>query len=142
MQPSIAQFLFCVLGGVGWAATQLASKVVNDVTVFGTSSSNKHKEIVSNGVITPLTYSNYVDNIPKTGVDIIIDNIGGENLKKSIDLLRPLGHVIVTGSVYHLHSYMNVLSGNLMSTTGIIKVNIINPKTFSTELRLHLVHSS
>lgn len=86
-----------VLGGVGWAATQLASNVVRNVKIYGTSSASKHADIVNNGVEIPLTYDNYISEIEKPEVDLIIDNIGGKNVKDSLSLLRPLGRVILTG---------------------------------------------
>lgn len=88
---------FWVLGGVGWAATQLASNVVRNVKIYGTSSASKHTDIVNNGVELPLTYDNYISEIEKPEVDLIIDNIGGKNVKDSLSLLRPLGRVILTG---------------------------------------------
>lgn len=88
---------FCVLGGVGWAATQLASNVVRNVKIYGTSSASKHTDIVNNGVELPLTYDNYISKIEKPEVDLIIDNIGGKNVKDSLSILRPLGRVILIG---------------------------------------------
>lgn len=87
-------------GGVGWAATQLAH-TVDKVIVFGTASSVKHEEIFKNGVNYPLNPDTYLTDFNKTGytgVDIIIDNIGGDNIAKSVDLLKPLGHLIITGA--------------------------------------------
>ena len=46
-------YLYFALGGVGWAATQLA-KTVSDVTIFGTASSHKHELITQNGVDFPI----------------------------------------------------------------------------------------
>lgn len=86
-----------VLGGVGWAATQLASNVVRNIKIYGTSSASKHTDIVNNGVELPLTYDNYISEIEKPEVDLIIDNIGGKNVKDSLSLLRPFGRVILTG---------------------------------------------
>uniref|UniRef100_A0A1B6IQ36 Enoyl reductase (ER) domain-containing protein n=1 Tax=Homalodisca liturata TaxID=320908 RepID=A0A1B6IQ36_9HEMI len=84
-------------GGVGWAATQLAASVVGNVRVLGTASENKHHDIVTNGVTEAFTYENYSTHILDAEVDIVIDNIGGDNVKKSVDLLKPFGRVILTG---------------------------------------------
>lgn len=87
------------VGGVGWAATQLASNIVNNVKIYGTSSASKHDDIVNNGVTLPLTYENYISEIKKPEIDIIIDNIGGKNVKDSLALLRPFGRVVLTGKI-------------------------------------------
>lgn len=70
------------------------------MTVFGTASPTKHEEVLKNGVNYPLKPDVYLTDFNRTGhtgVDIIIDNIGGDNIAKSVDLLNPLGHLIITG---------------------------------------------
>lgn len=84
---------------MGWAATQLAHTVA-DVKVYGTCSEPKHSIVTqTNGVDMALTYDNYM-NVLKEGnnkFDIIIDNIGGKSIQNSLELLKPLGHLVVTG---------------------------------------------
>lgn len=95
----LQKWICLFVGGVGWAATQLASNIVNNVKIYGTSSASKHDDIVNNGVTLPLTYENYISEIKKPEIDIIIDNIGGKNVKDSLALLRPFGRVVLTGKI-------------------------------------------
>lgn len=55
-----------IVGGVGWAATQIAKSVEN-VTVFGTASSTKHNLIKENGVTYTIDYQkeDFVEEILK-----------------------------------------------------------------------------
>lgn len=55
-----------IIGGVGWAATQIANSV-EDVGIFGTASSTKHELIKENGVTYPIDYQkeDFVEEILK-----------------------------------------------------------------------------
>lgn len=55
-----------IIGGVGWAATQIA-KSVEDVGIFGTASSTKHELIKENGVTYTIDYQkeDFVEEILK-----------------------------------------------------------------------------
>uniref|UniRef100_A0A1B6DXH5 Enoyl reductase (ER) domain-containing protein n=1 Tax=Clastoptera arizonana TaxID=38151 RepID=A0A1B6DXH5_9HEMI len=96
---SYSILIHSIAGGVGWAATQLANTVPN-VRVYGTCSESKHNMVKSNGVNLPLTYNNYVIELKRRDIkfNIVIDNIGGESIRHSLDLLKPLGHLVVTGA--------------------------------------------
>lgn len=89
--------IFIVLGGVGWAATQLANLAAFDVKVYGIASESKHDEIIKNGVLVALTHDNFSSRLIKPEFDIIIDNVGGVSTKRSMALLKPLGRIILTG---------------------------------------------
>lgn len=55
-----------IVGGVGWAATQIANSV-EDVQIFGTASSTKHDLIKENGVTYAIDYQkeDFVEEILK-----------------------------------------------------------------------------
>lgn len=63
---NLFQSNFLFLGGVGWAATQIAKSVEN-VTIFGTSSPSKHNLIKENGITHAVDYttSDFVEEILK-----------------------------------------------------------------------------
>lgn len=89
-------------GGVGIAATQLC-RTVKDVTVFGTASANKHETITQGGVTHPIDYRtrDYVEEIKKispSGLDIVLDPLGGSDTHKAFSLLKPMGTLIVFGA--------------------------------------------
>lgn len=88
-------------GGVGWAATQLCH-VVEDVTVFGTSSAPKFSLTRPNGVTHPIDYHHEdfvaaVKKIEPKGVDIILDCLSGVDFTRSRALLKPMGRLIHIG---------------------------------------------
>lgn len=58
--------MLLIVGGVGWAATQIANSV-EDVQIFGTASSTKHDLIKENGVTNAIDYQkeDFVEEILK-----------------------------------------------------------------------------
>ena len=88
-----------MLGGVGWAATQLAGSI-GSVTIFGTCSPGKKEAVIENGVTHPLNHERYEEELLKLspqGVDIVIDNMAGSNFSTSQQLLKQLGKVVLIG---------------------------------------------
>jgi len=105
-------------GGVGIAATQLC-KTVPDVTVYGTSSASKHEIIQKEGVTHPIDYrtQDYAEEIRKidpTGVDIVLDPLGGADSTKGYNLLKPMGKIIHFGAA-------NMVTGDRMSFLNLAK---------------------
>ncbi|XP_056152822.1 synaptic vesicle membrane protein VAT-1 homolog [Lampris incognitus] len=102
IRPGKSVLIHMAAGGVGIAATQLC-RTVQDVTVFGTASANKHDTITQGGVTHPIDYrtKDYVDEIRKIspkGVDIVLDPLGGSDTQKGYSLLKPMGQIIVFGA--------------------------------------------
>lgn len=102
VRPGKSVLIHMAAGGVGIAATQLC-QTVQDVTVFGTASASKHETIAQGGVTHPIDYrtKDYVQEILKispTGVDIVLDPLGGLDTQKGFNLLKPLGMLIVFGA--------------------------------------------
>lgn len=87
-------------GGVGIAAIQLARWI--DAEIFGTSSPGKHELLRELGVHHPIDYRTgdwaaEVRRTSPTGVDMVLDPLGGTATKKNYDLLAPQGRLMVFG---------------------------------------------
>ena len=93
------------LGGVGWAATQLAKSVPN-VRVIGLASPSKHEAIRDNGVDVTIDSLNPCwDEAVKVacpeGVDIALDFTSGDNFKRTQHLVKDLGRAILIGILHN-----------------------------------------
>lgn len=94
------KFKVYFIGGVGCAATQLA-KTIKDITIIGTASDSKHEKLKLNGVSHVLQHDNYLTQakiVSPLGYDLIIDSIGGPNIKISKTLLKPCGRLVIIGN--------------------------------------------
>ena len=89
-------------GGVGVAATQIAKRL--GATVIGTASAAKHQELRALGVDHLIDYR--TEDFEKRareitqgrGVELILDAVGGESLKKGYRLLAPTGRLGIFGA--------------------------------------------
>jgi NADPH:quinone reductase-like Zn-dependent oxidoreductase len=88
-------------GGVGLAAVQLCK--LAGAEVIGTASSSKHDVRRAMGVRHTIDYRTQ-DFVAETkratggkGADVILDSIGGENLRRSYRALAPLGRLVAFG---------------------------------------------
>nr|XP_057917890.1 synaptic vesicle membrane protein VAT-1 homolog [Doryrhamphus excisus] len=118
LKPGKSVLIHMAAGGVGIAATQLC-QTVPDVTVFGTASASKHDIIAQVGVTHPIDYrtKDYVEEIGKispSGVDIVLDPLGGADTQKGFNMLKPLGSLIVFGAA-------NCVTGQKKSLLAIVK---------------------
>jgi len=87
-------------GGVGSAAVQLAKAL--GCEVFGTSSLDSKLDLLRKlGVDHPINYhtQDFAEYIRNTGqgVDVVLEVVGGEVFRKSLDLLNPFGRLVVIG---------------------------------------------
>ena len=88
-------------GGVGIAAIQLAR--ARGLTVVTTASSWKHTELRRNGADTCIDYrtDDFVEGVRAVtdgrGVDLILDPVGGPNIRKDLSVLAPLGRLVGFG---------------------------------------------
>ncbi|KAG2461050.1 VAT1 protein, partial [Polypterus senegalus] len=118
LRPNQSVLVHMAAGGVGIAATQLCQTVQN-VTVFGTSSSSKHEVIKQNGVAHAIDYRtmDYVDEIRKIspkGVDVVLDPLGGSDTSKAFNLLKPMGKLVTYGAA-------NLLTGQKKNIMALAK---------------------
>jgi NADPH:quinone reductase-like Zn-dependent oxidoreductase len=88
-------------GGVGLAAVQLCG--VYGATVIGTASRAKHDALRAAGVAHTIDYrtEDFESEVRRLtggrGVDVVLDPIGGENLRRSYRTLAPLGRLVAYG---------------------------------------------
>jgi NADPH:quinone reductase-like Zn-dependent oxidoreductase len=83
-------------GGVGIAATQIATKV--GAEIYGTASPAKHARIHELGVTHVLDYtrSGWEKGLP--GFDVILDAVGGKSFRRSYSMLRAGGRLVAFGA--------------------------------------------
>ena len=88
-------------GGVGIAAAQIARDI--GARVLGTASAWKHERLLELGVDHAIDYRTHdweravMDHTAGGGVHVVVDPIGGRNLKKDLRVLAPLGRLIGFG---------------------------------------------
>ena len=89
-------------GGVGTAAIQLARQA--GATIFATAGSEEKIEFLRRaGVEYPIRYDSVDFREPiravagKRGLDLVLDGVGGETLRRGYELLAPLGRLVSYG---------------------------------------------
>jgi NADPH:quinone reductase-like Zn-dependent oxidoreductase len=91
-----------VAGGVGTAALQLAK--VRGAVIIGTAAPSKHEAVRRLGAdhVIDSRQGNVIAEVRRItgnrGVDVVLDPIGGRSLRRSYELLAPLGRLIVFGA--------------------------------------------
>jgi len=90
-------------GGVGTAAVQLASH--HGADVFGTASSSEKLALAERlGCDHPIDYTETdfteetADLTDGDGLDLVLDGVGGETFRESVDALAPFGRVVAYGA--------------------------------------------
>ncbi len=83
-------------GSVGIFGVQLAR--LRGAYVFGTASADHHSSVTSLGAQEVIDYrlERFEDRVGK--VDVVLDTVGGETLRRSLDVLTPGGRVITIAS--------------------------------------------
>lgn len=79
-------------GGVGHFAVQLAK--LNGAFVYGTASGKNLEFIKSLGTDQPINYKDVQFEEVATGLDAVMDTMGGEVLYRSINAVKPGGRVV------------------------------------------------
>jgi len=89
-------------GGVGTAAIQLAREV--GATIFATAGSDEKVAYLKDaGVDHPINYTKVKfddqirERIGKRGLDLVLDAVGGNTLRRGYELLAPLGRIVSYG---------------------------------------------
>jgi NADPH:quinone reductase-like Zn-dependent oxidoreductase len=102
LRPGARVLIHMAAGGVGTAALQLC-RTVPDVVTFGTASASKHEHLRAMGCTYPIDYrsTDYEPEVRRLtdgrGVDIVLDALGGNDLRKGYRLLRAAGHLVAYG---------------------------------------------
>ena len=101
LKPGETVLVHSAGGGVGIAATQIAKHI--GATVIGTASASKHSELRALGVDHLIDYRTEDFEVRARqitqgrGVELILDAIGGDSLKKGYRLLAPTGRLGMFG---------------------------------------------
>jgi NADPH:quinone reductase-like Zn-dependent oxidoreductase len=102
LRPHSRVLVHMAAGGVGLAVVQLC-RTVADVEVYGTASASKHPFLQQQGCHHCIDYHSvdYAAEVTQltggSGVDLVLDPLGGHHWKKGYDLLRPAGMLIAYG---------------------------------------------
>jgi NADPH:quinone reductase-like Zn-dependent oxidoreductase len=101
LKPGETMLVHSAGGGVGIAATQIAKHI--GATVIGTASASKHAELRRLGVDQLIDYrsedfeTRTREIMSGRGVELILDAVGGNSLKKGYRLLCPTGRLGMFG---------------------------------------------
>jgi len=121
-------------GGVGLAAVELSRMI--GANIIGTASAGKHDRLREKGIHHLIDYNteDFVARVKEItegkGVDVIIDPIGGENLKKSYKALGSFGRLVVFG-------FSKAASGPRRKVLHLLKEYIKTPKFSPIQLMGH-----
>ncbi len=121
-------------GGVGLAAVELTRMI--GANIIGTASAGKHDRLREKGIHHLIDYNteDFVARVKEItegkGVDVIIDPIGGENLKKSYKALGSFGRLVVFG-------FSKAVSGPRRKVLHLLKEYIKTPKFSPIQLMGH-----
>jgi synaptic vesicle membrane protein VAT-1 len=102
VRPGERVLVHMAAGGVGMAVLQLC-RTVDDLVMFGTASAGKHDVLRAEGCTHPIDYraTDYAAEVRRLtggeGVDVVLDPLGGNDWRKGLKLLRPLGRLVAFG---------------------------------------------
>lgn len=99
-RPGERVLVHAAAGGVGLAAVQLARR--HGVELYGTASPGKHDVLRQEGVAHPIDYrsKDWVKEITRLtgdGVDIVLDGVGEQAYRRSLEVTRFGGRVVAYG---------------------------------------------
>ena len=121
-------------GGVGLAAVELSRMI--GANIIGTASAGKNDRLREKGIHHLIDYytEDFVARVKEItegkGVDVIIDPIGGENLKKSYKALGSFGRLVLFG-------FSKAVSGPRRKVLHLLKEYIKTPKFSPIQLMGH-----
>ena len=101
LQPGQSVLIHGAAGGVGTAALQIC-RIKGAGLVLGTCSGHKSDVVEANGGVAIDRYNDDFVSVVKQhtdgrGVDVILDPVGGKNLRNSLRCLASGGHLFVYG---------------------------------------------
>ena len=126
IRPGEHVLVHMAAGGVGTAVLQLC-RTVEGVVTYGTASAAKHEYVREHGCDHPIDYRSmdYVDEIRRlrgeSGVDLVLDALGGKDWRKGYELLAPAGQLILFGLA-------NTNTGGKRSLLHVLKVILSVPR--------------
>jgi NADPH:quinone reductase-like Zn-dependent oxidoreductase len=126
IHPGERVLIQAAAGGVGLIAVQIARDV--GATIFGTAGSEEKCQFLSDfGVHHPINYrkEDFEKSIRKItqgeGVDLVLDSLGGEALRKGYRILRSHGRLVAIGIA-------SMVSGKTRSLPTVIKQFLKTPR--------------
>ncbi|WP_328993208.1 NADP-dependent oxidoreductase [Kribbella sp. NBC_01245] len=105
LQPGETVFISAAAGGVGTAAGRLARLLGAGRVIGSTGTAAKANHLVSNvGFDAAFSYRDgpITESLAKAapdGIDVYLDNVGGDHLAAAIDVLKPRGRIAWCGAV-------------------------------------------
>lgn len=126
VQPGERVLIHMAAGGVGIAALQLC-RTVAGVTTFGTASAGKHDVLRAEGCDHPIDYrtADYAARVRELtdgeGVDLVLDPLGGDDWRKGMRLLRPMGRLVAFG-------FANMAQGEKRSLLRVVRQGLRIPR--------------
>lgn len=129
VRPGESVLVHMAAGGVGTSVLQLC-RTIGGVTTFGTASAAKHGVLREYGCTYPIDYrtTDYAEEINRitggTGIDVVLDPLGGDDTRKGLSLLRTGGRIVCFG-------FANLVKGDRRSLLRVIgqvrKISKISP---------------
>jgi NADPH:quinone reductase-like Zn-dependent oxidoreductase len=126
VRPGERVLVHMAAGGVGMAAIQLLRTIPHTVT-FGTASGSKHDALRAEGCRHAIDYraSDYAKEVTRitdgTGLDVVLDPLGGDDWRKGFNLLRPTGRLVAYGCA-------NMMTGERRSPAAMIRELLRAPR--------------
>ncbi|MEU4396037.1 NADP-dependent oxidoreductase [Kribbella sp. NPDC023855] len=124
LQPGETLFVTAAAGGVGTAAGRIAKLLGAGRVIGSTGSTAKAKYLTEEvGFDAAFSYRSgpigelLADAAPD-GVDVCLDNVGGEHLAAAIDVLRPRGRIAWCGAVSSYDHQAPAAPSNLYEVVG------------------------
>lgn len=117
--PGSKVLVHMAAGGVGTAVLQLL-QTVEGICSFGTASAAKHPYLRDLGCTHPIDYhsQDYVEEITAitggSGLDLVLDPLGGRDWKRSWQLLAPTGRMVAFG-------FANMIGGQRRSLLRVVR---------------------
>jgi synaptic vesicle membrane protein VAT-1 len=112
-------------GGVGLAAIQIAK--TRECEIFGVASESKHAFLREQGCQHPIANEGWPEAVRAltNAVDLVLDPVGGESLRKGYDLLAPAGRIVS----YGLSSAASGKKRNIVhALSQVIRMRSYNPR--------------
>jgi NADPH-dependent curcumin reductase CurA len=124
LQPGETIFISAAAGGVGTAAGRLAKLLGAGRVIGSTGSREKAEQLVETvGFDAAFSYRDgpIADSLAKAapdGIDVYLDNVGGEHLAAAIDVLKQRGRIAWCGAVSSYNHEASAAPQNLYDIVG------------------------
>jgi NADPH:quinone reductase-like Zn-dependent oxidoreductase len=119
VQPGQRVLVHAAAGGVGHLAVQIAK--ARGAHVIGTASAGKHNLLHDLGIDEAIDYRAEAFETAIEPVDLVLDLIGGEVSKRSLDVLHPEGRLICLPSAAAPDALIAAAERGLRATTMLVE---------------------